>query len=62
MELFWINLTILVISYNSHWREAKTSNQEEKEKFDILFSNLDTLLVLTIILCRYFNTFLSFCS
>ena len=25
----------------SHWREAKKSNQEEKEKFDILFSNFE---------------------
>ena len=24
-------------SYISHWREAKQSNREEKEKFDILY-------------------------
>ena len=26
---------------NRHWREAKKSNREEKEKFEILFSNLE---------------------
>ena len=26
---------------NSHWRESKKSNREEKEKFDILFSNIE---------------------
>ena len=26
---------------DSHWREAKKSNREEKEKFDILFSNFE---------------------
>ena len=28
-------------SDTSHWREAKKSNREEKEKFDILFSNFE---------------------
>ena len=31
----------LELSWNSHWREAKKSNREEKEKFDILFSNFE---------------------
>ena len=26
---------------DSHWREAKKSNREEKEKFDTLFSNFE---------------------
>ena len=28
-------------SWTRHWREAKKSNREEKEKFEILFSNLE---------------------
>ena len=37
---FFITFTFSVI-HPSHWREAKKSNREEKEKFDILFSNFE---------------------
>jgi len=32
---------ICYVISSSHWREAKKSNREEKEKFDILFSNFE---------------------
>ena len=38
----WLIQTLFELCIlGSHWREAKKSNREEKEKFDILFSNFE---------------------